>query len=330
MGNSAEFQLLAVDLDGTLLDPRGELSARTRRAVVEAARRGTRVVLATSRRYVGALPVARELEAVDALILYDGAQVRTYPTGEIVLTKSFPAAIGQRAAELMAEQRLQPIAQHGDESGEYLVVAPAAQRAGWAGVYLESMRDHVRPVALGHVCAGQPDPVRLVAFGPLPRLRRVARLIREKLAVGEESVRDPSDALEGEMMGFATQVLPLGSYGAAELTVFAPGASKGAALTLLAARWGIPLARTMAIGDGVNDISMLRTAGLGVAMGSAARAVRRASNEVTTSNDDDGAALAIERYLLDGVPARSSRGSRAVVGGLTGGMLLTDRRAASE
>jgi hydroxymethylpyrimidine pyrophosphatase-like HAD family hydrolase len=82
------------------------------------------------------------------------------------------------------------------------------------------------------------------------------------------------------------------------LTLFATGVSKGAALARLAADLGVPLAETLAIGDGSNDVSMLRVAGLGVAMGHATPSVRLAADVVTASNGEDGAAQAIERYVL--------------------------------
>jgi hydroxymethylpyrimidine pyrophosphatase-like HAD family hydrolase len=93
-------------------------------------------------------------------------------------------------------------------------------------------------------------------------------------------------------------LLLLGNYGVAELTLFSSAVSKGNALTILARHLDIPLEETMAIGDGANDISMLRAAGLGVAMGQAPRRVRAMADMVTTSNAEDGLARAVEQYAL--------------------------------
>ncbi|HEY7834874.1 MAG TPA: HAD family hydrolase [Ktedonobacterales bacterium] len=298
-----DIRLLAVDLDGTLLDPSGALTLRTRAAVAAAAARGVRIVLATARRYTGALPVARALGCVDALLLYDGAQARAFPSGANLFAQVLPAAVAQRAAELMAARHLQPIAQHAPQVGEYLLVAPAAPRGAWASAYLASAGQQVRQVPLAQLCAGHPDPQRVVAFGPLPRLRALARDLAGELPV-DDAVRaePPPDPLTAQI---AMQLLPAGNYGTAELTVFAPGASKGAALAWLAARYNIPLAQTMAIGDGMNDVSLLQTAGLAVAMGTAPRALRRVADALTESNAEDGAARAIERYILARDPARA-------------------------
>jgi hypothetical protein len=214
--------------------------------------------------------------------------------GEVLIAHHLPADLGQHMAEAMAAHGLQPIAQHSDERGERLVVAPRPARVPWADHYLASFRDQVVEVALKHVCAGRPDPLRVVTFGPLRRLRRTARALADLFPVAESIVVGAPGG--GPVIG--TQVLGQGGYGTAELTVFAPGTSKGAAFTHLAKLLEVPLAETLAIGDGLNDLSLLQVAGLAVAMGNAPTVLRRVALAVTGSNDEDGAAQAIERYVL--------------------------------
>jgi hydroxymethylpyrimidine pyrophosphatase-like HAD family hydrolase len=80
----------------------------------------------------------------------------------------------------------------------------------------------------------------------------------------------------------------------------AAGVSKGAAAERLAARLGVAREQVMALGDGGNDLAMVEWAGLGVAMGNAAPAVRAAADVVAPTQAEDGAAWAIERYALNG------------------------------
>ena len=80
--------------------------------------------------------------------------------------------------------------------------------------------------------------------------------------------------------------------------VTSPQANKGQALVTLAAFLGVDLAHTAALGDGGNDPAMFHKAGLSIAMGQAQEEVRRQADRVTASNVDDGAAQAIERYIL--------------------------------
>jgi hydroxymethylpyrimidine pyrophosphatase-like HAD family hydrolase len=296
------IRLLAVDLDGTLLDPNGAVSARTWRAITALRQRGIALALATARRYVGAAPVAAALGVAQTLILYDGAQVRAYPDGAQLFAHPLQADHAQRAAEMIADHGLRPIAQHTDTASERLIVAPRPPREAWADSYLKHA-DQIEESALADLCVGRLDPLRVVAFGPLRRVRRAARAVAA--ATSAETGRHGPPV--------AIQVLTRGNYGAAELTVFAPEVSKGAALARLAALLEIPLAQTMAIGDGMNDLSMLRVAGFPVAMGTAPQALRRVASAVTGSNMEDGAAQAIERYVLDqeAVPASPALGHSA-------------------
>jgi hypothetical protein len=237
------------------------------------------VALATARRWTGAATIAQELGLDSSLILYDGALVRAFPSGAVEMRQALDAEMAWRAVQVLAAHELQVVAQYSDEQGERLVASEAPPHPKWMRSYLTSFPGQVTLVALDQFAEVAQEMLRLVSFGPEPRLRAAL------------------DALGEAPMG--RQILPLGNYGIAELTVFSPDASKGAGLRWLAQRLNIPMAQTLAIGDGVNDVSMLRAAGLGIAMGNAAPEVQQAADAVTAANDEDGCALAIERYVLD-------------------------------
>lgn len=281
MAHSQQFRLVASDLDGTLLDPQGDLSARTRAAVRAVRAAGIPFVLATSRRLTGAAPVAAALGLDGPLILYDGAQVRQHPAGDILAQHALPIPLARQAAAIIASHGLRPIVQHGDRDGERLIVgAPAAatQERSRFHAYLEAFAHQIVEPAADELFADGVEPLRIVAFGPLRWLRPAAR------------------ALAALPLGW--QLLPRGNYGTAELSVFAAGASKGAALLALAERLGIPRRAVFAVGDGINDISLLEAAGFGVAMANGGPKVRAAADALAPSHAEDGAAWAIERYVL--------------------------------
>jgi hydroxymethylpyrimidine pyrophosphatase-like HAD family hydrolase len=282
-----EIRLIAADLDGTLLDPDGALSPRTLAALHAAHAAGAVTVLATARRYTGAEPIAHAIGAVDAVITFDGAQTRRFPDGAILASAHLDARHGQAAAELMYAHGLRPIAQHSDEAGERLIIGPQPEAPEWSRAYLDAVAPLVVPSSLDAVCAGQQDPVRVVAFGPAPRVRWVARLIASHPDFTSEASGAPG-----------VHVLHAGNYGTAELTVLPAGVSKGTALQQVGVQFGIPMQQVLALGDGLNDISMFRVAGLSVAMENAAKALLRVAHATTASNHEDGAAQAIERYVL--------------------------------
>lgn len=281
MALSGRFRLVVSDLDGTLLDPQGNLSARTIAAVQALSVADIPLILATSRRLTGAAPVAAALGLDGPLILYDGAQVRQYPSGDILAQHALPLPLARQAAAIIASHGLRPIVQHGDPEGERLIVgAPNAStpERGRDRAYLEAFAHQIIELPISELLANGVEPQRIVAFGPLRWLRPAAAAI-SALPVG-------------------WQLLPRGNYGTAELSVFAAGASKGAALLTLAERLGIPRREVFAVGDGINDVSLLEAAGFGVAMANGGPKVRAVARAVAPSHAEDGAAWAIERYVL--------------------------------
>lgn len=278
-------RLVAADLDGTLLDADGRATAATRDVVRALRDAGVVLALATSRRYMGAAPAAAELGHSGPVIVYDGALSCAYPSAEALAREALPAPVAREAIAVLAVHGLRPLAQYWDAGTERLSIGPAVAGAAHEATYLAHFAQQITELPLDQLCADGAHPLRLVAFGPAARLVAAARDLRH-VACG-------------------VQVLPMGSYGTAELTVFAPAASKGAALRTLAGRLGIPLAATFAIGDGLNDRSLLAVAGFSVAMAGAPDALLRLANAVAPPNNRDGAAEALRRYVLDrDTPAR--------------------------
>ena len=276
------FRLVVSDIDGTLLDERGMLSSETRRVVAEVVKAGITFVLATSRRWTGTLPVAQALDLCSPLIIYDGMQTRQFPSGCIIAEEQLDSGIAGQAALIMAKQRLQPILQYSDFQSERLVVGllpdGEASHANHAAHYLSNNMHQVQEVPLDDVARSQLRPLRVVAFGPYDRL----------LAVADDMAP----------LHCGLQILPNGSYGAAELTVFAPNGSKGAAIQTIGRQLGITPEEVFAIGDGPNDVSLLSAAGFGVAMANGAEETKAVARAVAPSNRQDGVAVAIRRYVL--------------------------------
>jgi hypothetical protein len=265
-------------LDGTLLGTDGQLSPRTLRAARALHEMDVPLVLATSRRLTGALPVAVELGFPVTLVLYDGALVRSWPGNTELFRDAINADIGQQAVEVLAAHRLRPIVQQSAARGECLLVGPHVPYSRRADPYLSIYQSQATEVPIAELCRNREDPLRIVVFGERRRLRAAARDI-SSLPCG-------------------WQFLPIGNYGTSELTVFTPTASKASALSRVAAQHGIPMEHVMAVGDGVNDVAMVRAAGLGVAMANGGKATRDAARVIAPPNSEDGAAYAIERYIL--------------------------------
>jgi Cof subfamily protein (haloacid dehalogenase superfamily) len=275
------FRLVVSDIDGTLLNEQGTLTAETRRAVMALEKAGICFALATSRRWTGARPIAQALGLSIPLILYDGIQTRGFPGGEVLDEQHLDSVKAEQAALVMAKHHLQPILQYGDRHRERLVVGllPDGQaHSNHAAQYLSNFADQVQEVPLEVLARLDPNPLRLVAFGLHDHLLAAA----EEIAVLE----------------CGWQILPYGSYGAAELSIFAPSASKGTATMALCRQLGISREEVLAIGDGPNDVSLLSVAGFGVAMANGSQDAKAIAQAIAPSNRENGAAVAIMRYVF--------------------------------
>ena len=213
-----------MDVDGTILTPEGALTPRMLRAARLAHERGVTLALATARRWTGAEPIARALGAVRPLILYDGALRRGFPDGAVEAVEPLASDVAREAAGRIVAAGLRVVAQYSLSAGERMVATAETPHGEWMESYLAMFTQQVRYRPLDTLLTVFQKPLRLVSFGPIETLRALVDSLAD-LPVGR-------------------QILPVGSYGVAELTVFAPGVSKGAALTRLAADLGVPVAET--------------------------------------------------------------------------------------
>lgn len=259
-------QLVALDLDGTLLTSRGEIGPRTRRALQGLRARGTELLICTGRPHRTALPVLSQLELSGMAALSNGALL--YDVGAARVIRHF--AIGREAllSALAAMRQCFPGATAAVETVEGWFTEPAyhAQRVLQSELATE-------PSGIGDLAE--------VIEGPVIKL-----LFRHP----ELSAPALATALAGLPLHPTWAFMHL-------LEVSAAGVNKASALRWLAGELGIPPEAVVAFGDQNNDKEMLSWAGLGVAMGNAAAETRAAADLVTASNDEEGIALVLERWL---------------------------------
>jgi Cof subfamily protein (haloacid dehalogenase superfamily) len=272
--NNAQYRLIVLDVDGTLVDRERRVSPDTLRALAAAQARGIRVTLATGRMYASARPYAERIKADAPLILYNGARVQDPAAGSILYSAQLPrhqAARGLRLAQ-----------QFDVHVNLYLGETICIERV--SEVSRESARkDGVAQVPVGDLVRfleGQPDdPVKILLIGPDERLDAVAAAYRAG--------------------GFGAEDLPhLVRSEATYLEIQPRGVTKGAGLVRVCKLLGIPPSAAIAFGDNLNDLEMIQAAGLGVAMGNAHADLKRAARMVAPSNDEDGVAAVLWTHVL--------------------------------
>lgn len=276
-----EIKLIAIDIDGTLLTPDAKITPRTRAAIEAAQQKGIIVTLATSRRYIGAREIATELGLELPLIIYDGALIVHHPSQAILHSQPLSAMVGAQAIEIFQRNGVQPVIQPSEIERcvlEEVWLGPAEHDQAELATYLSFSLHRLRRMTYEQLCAGNVNPLRVVAFA------------------SEEAIETLIPEIS--LLDCSWHTIARGSYACAELSIMHPHCSKASGVAALASHYKISMEQVMALGDNNNDIEMLQAVGWGVAMGQASPRVRAAAKAVTATNQEDGVAQAIERYIL--------------------------------
>ena len=262
---SAAPHLFAFDLDGTLLGPDKRVSARNRAAIAAVAEAGHHTVAVTGRSRLSAAPLLTDTPAIGLVVGSNGAYL--HDTVADALDWSHPIAPETLARWTDAVRGGVPDVRIGWEGADGIVYEPGF-------------------LAL----VGDPRTIDPGEPGDVPPAGELYKLfVRTPHASHGELQRLVADLL-GDTAEVSTSGVPF-------IEATAAGVDKGAGLARVAERLGVPLERTVAFGDNLNDVPMFRRAGLGVAMGNAVAEVRELAHRVAPRHDEDGVAAVLEAWL---------------------------------
>lgn len=282
------IKLIAMDLDGTLLDSGGTLPEENARAIAGAAERGVEIVIVTGRRFHSARLSAAGLSCEVHFIASNGAVIKSR-SGETHYRRLLPAGVARQVLEETPEYRACAGVIFDRPHERQVIFEKIDWEGAYVGPYLRRHREQVAEVQPLTACLDGEDPVEVLYLSDCAAIQRVARQL-------EDSPLAPQYTLAKT------------EYGARNLSmldVLQRGVSKGAALAEWASRRGIAREEVMAIGDNWNDREMLQYAGLPVVMGNSVAPLKETGWEITSSNDEGGVARAIRKHALD-APAGSS------------------------
>lgn len=268
----AAVRLVACDLDGTLIGPDHRFSPRLLRVVAALVQRGVHVTLATGRMYTSAQKLAQELGLDDVpLITLNGAVVRMSRSETVLLERTIDEDVARAVVESARAEGHYIQTYHGDR----LVVEALSTEAI---AYGERTRVPVHVATdLGQLWQGA---TKLLVIADPAVVTQLLTRWRPRF---------------GRRLGM-TRSFPY------YLEMVAAGVSKGRALRRVASHLGVPLTQALAMGDGENDWSMVRSAGVGIAMAGAPGKLVRVARHIAPPYDADGAAIALEQWAL-GAPA---------------------------
>ncbi len=274
------IKLLALDIDGTLLNPRGEVTPRTREALDEVHKRGILVALVTGRRFGSARPVVEDLALQVPLVSHNGALTKNITTLEALGFHPLEVETARAVVRVGRMCGIDMICCDDPGGVGVMIIEGISQDNRAMHRYLDKYQDSVQEVEdlldyLDHA------PIQIMFSGRCDPLDEFANQLHVNL--------------DGRIQLFKTR------YRSVDLTILdaiSASASKGESIAEIAASYGIQDAEIMAIGDNHNDLTMLRRAGLGVVMDNAEDELKAMGFALTPSNAEDGVAIAIEKYIL--------------------------------
>ncbi len=269
-----KYKLVAIDMDGTLLNKNNEVSERTKNAIEMAKKKGVHIILSTGRVLKSALSYSRNLDLKNPIVACNGA----------IIVDEDASIIYKR-----------PI----DNNKVKEIVNLARKKNIYYHFYDESkFYSHVRvdEVLQFYNEGNENTSIDIEVFQDIEEIVRLTDLNVYKFLFIDDNNEKLQD-LRGELDKL--EDISTSSSWANNIEAMGLNVSKGEAIRELCIRLQIKPEEVIAIGDSENDLSMLRFAGLGVAMGNGDESIKKQSDYITDSNDEDGVAKVIEKFVLE-------------------------------
>ena len=277
-----KIKMIGLDLDGTVFTDKKEITRRTREAIRAAIRQGVTVLVATGRPWTGIPAGLREFPGMRYALTSNGARILDTVSGRVLEERLLSGEAAKKALEICGKyDTLQEVYFDGQ---------------GYA------QADRMAHVEKYHRNPAMCEYIRKTRI-PVKDLNALEELVDRK-----GGGLDKTQALFADMEERSRAWKELEEAGGLELVgslkynieINAKGVNKGTGLVNLGRLLGIPREEIMACGDGDNDTVMLREVGFGVAMANAEEQVKAAADYITLSNEEDGVADVIEKFVLRG------------------------------
>jgi len=274
------IRLIALDIDGTLLDGQSQLPDINRQAILDAAARGIEVALVTGRRYDFAMPIARQIPCPLTMIVNNGAMVKS-SDGATRLVHRLPSDVARRVIEATPQFREMASVCFDRPLQNQLIF----ERIDWddplRGGYFKRNREFIAEVSPIVNCLTE-NPIQVMFTGAVSPARDLAGVLAQMPFA--------------ELYSLAVTLYEDRDFGLVD--VISPGCSKGTTLAEWVRSRGWSREDVMAIGDNLNDREMLEYAGLPIVMANSVPELKSLGWRETLTNDEGGVAAAIEAYAL--------------------------------
>ena len=268
-----DIKVLALDLDGTLTNNEKNITKRTKDTLTKAMKEGIKVVLASGRPTVGMLPLAKELKMKEYggyILAYNGATIIDCKTDKQIYANVLPMDCIATINEVAKQHQVCTLSYDGND-----VIS----------------EDDTNPYVLKECFINKTKVHRVADLA-----KAVKEPVAKCLIVGEHEqllpVREELSKRFGDQLNiffsepFFLEIMPM-------------GVEKASSLAKLLSILKLDRTNLMACGDGLNDLTMLEYATLGVAMGNGCKEAKEIADVITLTNEEDGVAVAVEKYILN-------------------------------
>lgn len=289
-----EIRMIALDLDGTTLDRKMRVTERTVQAIGEAAGRGVQVVISTGRTYHTLPEQLQEISGLDYAVTSNGAVINKLKTGEVIYRNCLPREAVEQAAEIFRREGIgccgSSIQANHENMGRVSIEVFTEGDAFMERRELEDIRENGSSYRNAFYVSTTRKPADGIVDFMLDHRDQIENICLNFPDISWRPVwRERMSVLPGVTL---TTSLPH------NMEIGGKNTSKAEALRFLMNKFGISEKQLMACGDSPNDASMIQLAGLGIVMGNSSEEMKKMADYVAESNESDGVAKAIERFVL--------------------------------
>ncbi len=271
------YRLMAIDLDGTLLDNNKEISHRNKEAISLAIEKGIKIVICSGRVYTGARQYAKQVGSKDPIIACNGAIISENIDGKILYSNNLDNEECLKIVDICHRNNIYFHVYAGDTM--------LTEKLGFTSLKYFEKNKSMPPE----------DRVNIeVVKDMVAKLNSIAGQVLKFVVVADDMTL--LKKVRNEMEQISSIDVMSSNYDNFE--VMNKGVNKGAALRKLSELLDIPAIEMIAIGDNENDISMFNYVGLSIAMDNGEDCAKEAAQYVTAANDQDGVAKAIEKFIF--------------------------------
>lgn len=274
------YKLVCIDVDGTLLNRRGAISKRTRDVLVKAHELGVHIVVSTGRMYTDAEYYSNLIGVRSPVIASNGAFIKDKDSKKVIYKDVFGSELSLELLAVFRKHQINP----------YF----CTPQKFYYGTILFKL------FYLGSKILGKrSNKLDLEYVFSWKQWQKVLHKEHDNIVKSEIIYREPAliQGLKNELLQLPQiEIVDSSKY---NIEITRKGVSKGKAVEILAAFYGLKREEILVIGDSINDLSMIEFAGIGIAMGNALDIVKERADYITDSNDNEGVAKAINKFILN-------------------------------